>query len=225
MSTKGVAFVMNYGLRDGIADELTATGYLTSASSSTAFTDTAAIFQSSTSFLNVRGAYVKFDDLIATDRYYISSTTKTAFYTAGIGTTLAKSTAYTIGGIQTEWQTGWMDMGSLDKKIGLGMEISFEPNAVTFPVRMSVARDRAGFGSHRTSITQTGWSVDSNVPNYLNVDMGGNNASNGRTGLTEVPVGGKNFNEVSVKFHSDRVDAPWVINGFQIKPRSRKSDR
>jgi len=225
LSSKGVAFVMNYGLRDGIADELTATGYLTSASSSTAFTDTAATFQSSTSFLNVRGAYVKFDDPAATDRYYISSTAKTVLYTGGIGTTLAKSTAYTIGGVKTEWQTGWMDMGTLDKKIGLGMEVSFEPNAVSFPVRMSIARDRSGFGAHRTSTTQTGWSVDSNSPNYLNVDMGGNNASNGRTGLTEVPVGGKNFNEASVKFHSDRVDSPWVINGFQIKPRNRKSDR
>lgn len=225
ITTDGVEMDITPGsYRDGVHPSWDAEGYTSAAAAKTFRKRGGGTFK--TSNIDVRGLYVKFDNDRTPDPLLIASATTTTFtLNTSLTTNLTQSTAYTIGGIKAYWKSPQMDMGDpMAKKTGYGIVLRYKPTGLNNRFRVRMEADRRGPEINMVSTTQTGWRA-TRLKDFVQVDTGGKYASNGRTGLVELPVHTRSWNELQVEVGSSNVDNPWRVAGMLVRHNSTKQNR
>lgn len=227
MTTYGLEYDIMPGMfSDGLHPALTQSGY-TSTGSATfgGLNGVNGQFRYS-SVQDARGCYVRFGHSRTPDPILISSATSTRFTLQnGVGFTMPKSTAYTIAAIHTQWKSGVLDFGGAhDKKVAFGMDMRFQPLGVNARMQLQFVADRMGPAIHLASTTQTGWRAGRGK-DHVEVDMGGNVTSAGRSGFVEIPVPAKAFGQLQIVLQSSAVNCPWRVTDLEVIQKSRRTDR
>lgn len=225
VTTYGLEYDITGGaLSDGLHPALTAQGY-TSTGSATfgGLNGVNGQFRYS-STVDARGCYVRFGHPRTPDPILISSATSSRFTVGGIGFNLPKSTAYTIAAIHTRWASGQLDFGGAhDKKIAYGMDVRFAPLGVNARMQIQFVPDRLGPAINLTSKVETGWR-GTRGKDYVEVDMGGNATSAGRSGFVEVPVSARAFGQLQIVLASSTV-CPFRITDLEVTQKPQRTDR
>lgn len=214
----GKCFALDHLTSDGVAQNLTAQGTVTSQTgtppvvtvSGAAFTDTE--FGS----MDVTFLYATFVSTtgIINGPWRITAATATTFTLESGATAPTAGDTFYIGGIRTQWDTPVFTFGDpwTRKTVGY-LDIAFRPSPVAFGVGVGISRDRRGFEYAALTANEGRW-IFTAAANTVSALMGGD-LTDGGSGIAPVPTGCEAFNVVQFRISSMAPNAPWQIYGLQ----------